>query len=127
MNKKHKRIVASVVLRAWEIPNHYVYVYTKGLHITFVISVNNYLYVYTVVLLDKDYIQCNCPLAERGNICKHAVKVFKMLHLVISDGYIVRVVVTLHDSIATGTNCTIIDSFGTGRLLQGSRIEEQKL
>jgi hypothetical protein len=41
--------------------------------------------------------ECDCPLVAQGIVCKHVVKVFKMLHQNIGDiGSIVREIDTLH-------------------------------
>ena len=47
-------------------------------------------------LTDFEWSQCDCPVAREGMICKHTMKVFKMLHPDIQDGLIVRQASTLH-------------------------------
>ena len=59
-------------------------------------SVNNSHKVSTIYSLDSEWAQYDCPVAREGMICKHMVKVFKMLHLDIEDNIIVREAGTLH-------------------------------
>ena len=40
--------------------------------------------------------QYDCPIASQGTICKHVVKVFKMLYSDIEDGVIIREAGFLH-------------------------------
>jgi hypothetical protein len=40
--------------------------------------------------------QCDCAFATQGIVCKHVMKIFKMLHPNIGDGSIVRKTNTLH-------------------------------
>lgn len=118
MNKKHERIVASAVLRARQIPDNFVSLYPDGEDVALVGSVNNFPHVYTVVAPDKEYAQCDCPQADQGNLCKHVIKVFRLLHPDVQEGYIIRVAGTLHGTMEVGANCSTIDAFRAGRLVQ---------
>jgi len=64
--------------------------------VAYVGSVNNHPKVWTIKCLGFEWAQCNCPIAKEGMICKHTVKVFKMLHHEVHDGVIVREVGTIH-------------------------------
>ncbi len=44
----------------------------------------------------SEWPQCDCCLIAQGFICKHVMKVFKMLHPKFGDGLIVREIGTLH-------------------------------
>ncbi len=59
-------------------------------------STNHLEKVWIVHASTSEWPQCNCPLVARGIVCKHLMKVFKMLHLNIGDGSIVRKIGTLH-------------------------------
>jgi hypothetical protein len=75
MNKNAERVVASAVLRARGILDHLVRLFPRGHDIAQVVSINHFLQVYTILMPGEEYVQCNCPWANRGNICKHAIKV----------------------------------------------------
>jgi hypothetical protein len=59
-------------------------------------SMNDSPKVWTIHSPDSKWAQCDCLIAHEGMMCKHTVKVFKMLHPDIKDGVIVRDVDTLH-------------------------------
>jgi hypothetical protein len=82
-------IVAGAVLRARQILDDYVSIYPEDKDIALVMSVNNYPVVWTVT----------CPMGMRGNICKHAMKVFKCLHPDVEDAFIIRHAGTLKGTI----------------------------
>ena len=65
-------------------------------NVAYIGSVNNRPKVWTIHSPDSEWTQCDCPIASHGMICKHAIKVFKMLHPDIEDGLIVREAGTLH-------------------------------
>ena len=94
-NKHHEGIVCSAIIRASAIPDTNVLI-CKDEDIAYVGSVNNRPKVWTIHSPDSVWAQCNCPVAREGMICKHTVKVFKMLHPDIHDGLIVRHAGTLH-------------------------------
>lgn len=51
--------------------------------------VNNYPNVWPIQASDLEWVQCDCPIAKKGMICKHIVKVFKMLHPNVDDNIMV--------------------------------------
>lgn len=79
-NKRQEGHVCSAPLRAHAIPDEYIVLNPDGENIAYVASVNNLPKVWTVHSPGSEWAQCDCPVAERGDICKHVVKVFKMLH-----------------------------------------------
>ena len=97
-NRKLEGIVAGVVLRAREIPDNYVFMYPDEKDVALVISVNNYPAVWTVTCPNSTWAQCDYPMGMRGNICKHQVKVFKLLHPKVEDAFIIRHAGTLKDT-----------------------------
>ena len=115
-NRKAEGIVAGAVLRAREIPDEYVSIYPDDRDIALVLSVNNYPNVWTVTCPNSIWAQCNCPMAMRGNICKHAMK--KHLHPGVQDGFIIRFAGTLKGTIEAGTNNSVIDAFERGRTMK---------
>jgi hypothetical protein len=52
--------------------------------------------VWTIHAPAFEWPQCNCPIVGQGLICKHVMKVFKMLHSAILNGTIIREANTLH-------------------------------
>lgn len=114
-NRKAEGIVAGAVLRAREIPDDYVSIYPEDKDIALVLSINNYPAVWTVTCPDSIWAQCDCPMGMRGNICKHAMKVFKCLHPDIEDAFIIRHAGTLKGTIEAGIDNAAIDAFHEGR------------
>lgn len=64
--------------------------------IAYVGLVNNRHKVWTMYSSCLEWAQCGCPIACENMICKHTMKVFKMLHLNIKYGVIVKEAGTLH-------------------------------
>ena len=87
-NRKQEGIVASAIIRANDIPDTNVLICMDE-DVAYVGSVNNRPKVWTIKCPDSEWAQCNCPVAMEGMICKHTVKVFKLLHLGVDDGIIV--------------------------------------
>jgi hypothetical protein len=110
-NKKAERVVVSAVLRSNDIPDHLVKLFPGGQDVAQVISVNHYPQVYTILAPGEEYAQCNCSWVDQGNICKHAVKVYKMIHPEVDDGTIIRRRGILHGTCAAGVDTTDLDSF----------------
>ena len=94
-NKKQEGIVASAIIRANDIPDTNVLICMDE-DVAYVGSLNNRPKVWTIKCPDSEWAQCDCPVASEGMICKHTIKVFKMLHPGIDDGVIVREAGTRH-------------------------------
>ena len=94
-NKQHEGIVCSAIIRASTIPDTNVLICMDE-DVAYVGSVNNRPKVWTIHSPDSEWAQCDCPVAQQGMICKHTMKVFKMLHPDIHDGVIVREAGTMH-------------------------------
>lgn len=95
-NTRQEFIVVSAIIRAKSIPNSHVLLYPDGDDVALVASMNNKPKVWTVHCPDSEWAQCNCPIGNEGMICKHSIKVFKMIHPDIEDGLIVREAGTRH-------------------------------
>ncbi len=52
--------------------------------------------VWTIHILSSKWPQCDYPLVKQGIACKHVMKAFKMPHLNIPGGAIVRDIGTFH-------------------------------
>lgn len=110
-NGKAEGIVAGAVLRAREIPDSHVLIYPNDEDIALVVSVNRFPQVYSITAPNTIWAQCSCPWAQKGNICKHAVKVFKLLNEGVTDHAIIRHAGSLRGTLASGYDGTGIDSF----------------
>ena len=94
-NSQHEGIVCSAIICATPIPDYHVLICMDD-NVAYVASVNNRPKTWTIHSPDSEWAQCDCPVAWEGMICKHTMKVFKMLHPDIKDGVIVREVGTMH-------------------------------
>ena len=88
-NTKQEGIVASAIIRATAIPDTNVRICLDE-DVAYVGSINNRPKVWIIHSPDSEWAQCNCPVASEGMICKHTVKVFKMLHPEVDDGVLFR-------------------------------------
>jgi hypothetical protein len=95
-NKKQEGIGNNALFLAHDIPYTNVLFHLDGEDITFVASTNHLEKMWIVHAPTLEWPQCDCPFATQGIICKHVMKVFKMLHPNIGDGSIVREINTLH-------------------------------
>jgi hypothetical protein len=59
-------------------------------------SANHMPKVWTIHAPTSKWPQCDCPIIGQRFICKHVMRVFKMLHTDILDGTIIREASTLH-------------------------------
>ncbi len=62
----------------------------------FVASMNHRPKMWTIHVPNLKWPQCDCPHAQKRIIYKHIMKMFKVLHLDVHDGAIVRDVGTYH-------------------------------
>ena len=88
-NTKQEGIVVTAIIRANAIPDTNVRICLDE-NVAYVASINNRPKVWTIHSPDSEWAQCNCPIAREGMICKHTLKVFKMLHPNVDDGHIFR-------------------------------------
>ena len=88
-NTKQEGIVVTAIIRAKAIPDTNVLICLDD-DVAYVGSINNRPKVWTIHSLDFEWAQCDCSIAREGMICKHTVKVFKMLHPDVEDGVIFR-------------------------------------
>ena len=100
-NHNQEGIVASAIIRADAIPYSNVLICIDD-DDAYVGSVNNCPKVWTIYSPNSKWAQCNCHIAAQGMICKHTMKVFKVLHPKIENMIIVR-----HASMEHGTQRTL--------------------
>jgi hypothetical protein len=88
-NTKHEGIVVTAIIRANAIPDTNVRICLDE-NVAYVGSINNRPKVWTIHSPDSEWAQCSCPIACEGMICKHTLKIFKILHPNVDDGHIFR-------------------------------------
>ena len=113
-NGKAEGIVASAVMRAAEIPDEHVRICEEE-DVAYVASQTNFPEIWAVMSPNSDWANCNCPLGQRGNICKHVVKVFRMINTEVEPADIIRYAGSLRGTIAAGYNTAGLDAFADGR------------
>ena len=111
-NGKVEGIVANVVIRALEIHDEYVLI-CEDEDVAYVASKTNFLTIWLVISSNTDWAQCNCPMGMRGNICKHVVKVFRMLNTKVEPGDIIKYVGSLRGTIQAAYPYVELDAFAT--------------
>ena len=89
-NKKMQDSVVSAILKARAIPDKDVTLPLKDGDTALVTSTSHRHLRYTVRNPGTEWGVCNCVWAQRGNMCKHHVKVVMMLHPDIAEGTIAR-------------------------------------
>ena len=89
-NIRQELIVVNAIVRAELILNEAVVLNADGEDIALVASINYKPHVWTVNSRDSEMAICNCPLGLQSDLCKHTVKVFKMLHPNVQDGLLVQ-------------------------------------
>ena len=95
-NKKKQDIVVASLLKARDIPDSDVTLPDVSGGTAMVTSTTQRHIQYTVHNPDSDFGFCTCMHSQRGNICKHQVKVLQMLHPHLAEGKIARYCGTLH-------------------------------
>jgi len=92
----YEGIVVSTIFRVCDIPDTNVMLCPNGEDIALLASTNHSSKVWIIHVPTFEWPQCNCPFVAQGIIYKHVMKIFKMFHLHILDGAIVRETGTLH-------------------------------
>ena len=82
--------VVESILKGRAIPNDDVTLLVIDGDTALVTSTEHRHLRYTVHNLGSEWGVCNCVWAQRGNICKHHVKVVMMMHPEIAEGTIAR-------------------------------------
>ena len=89
-NISQEVIIASAIQEAFGILDDHVYLYPDGDNIALVMSVDDKPNVWTVHGPNWSFAQCDCPISLQGMICKHVMKVFRMINRGLEDGFILR-------------------------------------
>jgi len=84
--KKMQDVAVSALMKAREIPDSDVALNQLPKNCAVVTSREHWVVQYFVRNPRKEWAGCNCAWAQRGNICKHVVKVFLTIHPNIDKG-----------------------------------------
>lgn len=103
-NKKGQDIVVSSILRARKIPDEDVTLPEMDGDTALVTSTDHRHLRYTVHNPGSEMAVCNCVWAQRGNMCKHNVKVVMMMNPDVAEGTIARFCGRLAGSVTGGLN-----------------------
>ena len=90
INKPQEYIVVGMLMKACNIPDRNVTLSTEEGAPTIVRSCNKPHMLYTIFNLGSEWACCTCSQANRGYICKHKLKVLRMLKPDVEEGSIVR-------------------------------------
>jgi hypothetical protein len=89
-NKKMQDSIVNSILKARSIPDDDVTLPSKDGDMALVTSTEHRHLRYTVHNPGSEWGVCNCVWAQRGNMCKHHVKVVMMMHPDMAEGTIAR-------------------------------------
>lgn len=103
-NKKDRSLALSAIVRARSIPDTNVQLPTTPDRSALVRSCNRPWLQYRVLNPSSEWAVCECVHSQKGNICKHQVKVLQMLNPEIAEGKIARVLGSLHGTTQGGVS-----------------------
>ena len=89
-NKKIQDSVVNSILKARNIPDEDVTLPGESGDVALVTSTEHRHLRYTVHNPGSEWGVCNCVWAQRGNLCKHHIKVVMMMHPEMAEGTIAR-------------------------------------
>jgi hypothetical protein len=94
-NKKAEHLVINSVLQSLKIPDSYILLPTVPGQPTVTSSKRPHV-KYAVYNPDTQWACCECVHSQKGNSCKHQIKVLRMIKPELADGTIVKVCGTLY-------------------------------
>jgi hypothetical protein len=95
-NRKRERVVINSLLQARKIPDHCVTLPSETGEPAYVTSNKRPHLRYAVHNPETEWGCCECPHSMKGNLCKHHLKVLRMLRPDLAEGGIVKVCGTLY-------------------------------
>jgi hypothetical protein len=95
-NKKAECLIIKSILQSLKIPDSCISLPTEAGKPALVISSKRPHMRYVVYNLDIQWACCECVHAQKGNLCKHHIKVLQMMKPELADGTIVKVYRTLY-------------------------------
>jgi hypothetical protein len=95
-NKKAERLVINSVLQSLKIPDSCVSLPTVQGQPVLVTSSKRPHVKYAVYNLDTQWACCECVHSQKGNLCKHQIKVLRMMKPKLANGTIIKVCGTLY-------------------------------
>ena len=78
-----------MVIKALEIHEEHVSILEEA-NVAYVASQTKFSTIWVVTSPNSDQAHCNCPLGMQGNMCKHDVKMFRMINTCVSWFDIIR-------------------------------------
>ena len=96
-NINQEVIIASVIQEAFVILDDHVCLYPDGDDVALVMSADDISSVWTVHSPNSSFAQCDCPIFLQGMMCKHVMKVFRMINPGLEDGFILREACTTYE------------------------------
>ena len=79
-NIKQEFTVIITIVKAEEILDNVVLLYQDGEEIALLASIHHKPHMWTIHTFDLGMAICDCRLGLGNDLCKHTMKVFKMLH-----------------------------------------------
>jgi hypothetical protein len=104
LNKKAERLVINSVLQSLKIPDSCVSLPTEAGQLALVTLSKRPHVRYAVYNPDTEWASCECVYAQKGNLCKHQIKVLRMMKPELADGTIVKVCGTLYGTRVGGVS-----------------------
>lgn len=101
-NKKERALALSAIVQARKIPDDRVRLPVCEGHPALVQSVSRPHLVYAVHNPSTQMAVCECIHSQKGSICKHQVKVLRMMRPDLAEGRIARTLGTLHGTARGG-------------------------
>ena len=104
INKRQEQIVIQTLLKARNIPDSNVALRIEEGAPAMLCSCTKPNVVYTVFNPTSEWAFCTCSQANRGYICKHKLKVFRMLRPNVQEGSIARLCGSLQGTVHGGVH-----------------------
>ena len=104
-NKKERGIVVSALIQARDIPDTDVTLLVSKGGLAFVTSTTHRHIHHAIHNSSKFWATCTCVHSLCGNICKHQVKVLRLMHPDLAEGTIAKFYGVLVETISAGFPC----------------------
>ena len=106
-NKKAEQIVRNSIISANKIPDSSVSLPSRPGDPAIVTSSKRAHIRYAVYNPDTEWAVCECVWAQKGNLCKHQLKVLRIMRPDLADGTIVKVCGTLYGTKLGGVSALL--------------------
>jgi hypothetical protein len=106
-NKKAQCMVINSVMQTNKIPDSCVLLPSEGVGPAYMASAKRGHIKYAVYNPNTEWACCECMHAQKGNFCKHQIKVLRMMRPDLADGMIVKVCGTLYGTVLGGVSALL--------------------